>query len=80
MTSLRPKIDETFCKGCNICIAICPVKVYEEGRTASGRGFVVPTVKNPEKCMDGHRQKGEKKKCEMCVYVCPDQAIGWESE
>jgi 2-oxoglutarate ferredoxin oxidoreductase subunit delta len=74
---VHPKIDEKYCKGCNICVAICPVRVYSEGETASSRGYIVPRLGDPEKCVDSERGPAEKKKCELCIYVCPDQAITW---
>jgi 2-oxoglutarate ferredoxin oxidoreductase subunit delta len=74
------KIDEKYCKGCNICVAICPAKVYTEGKEVSVRGYIVPLISNPQKCVDAERGPGEKKKCELCIYACPDQAIGWEHE
>ena len=80
MTVVQLKIDETYCKGCNICVTICPVNVYIEGETVSAHGYVVPIVKTPELCVDGKRNQGEKKKCELCIYVCPDQAIEWANE
>jgi len=80
MTPVRPKIDETYCKGCNICVAICPVGVYTVGKSTSARGYVVPIIKKPQECVDSKRNPNEKKKCELCIYVCPDQAIDWENE
>lgn len=80
MSQPRPKIDENYCKGCNICVSICPVKVYAEGSAVSGRGYAVPLIAHPEKCVDARRAPDEKKKCELCIYVCPDQAIRWENE
>ncbi|MGD8979767.1 MAG: ferredoxin family protein [candidate division WOR-3 bacterium] len=76
---MRPRIDNDYCKGCNICVTMCPVNVYEEGKTASSRGYIVPEVAHPEKCVDRERAI-DKKKCEICMFVCPDQAIGWEDE
>lgn len=80
MSQARTKIDDNCCKGCNICVSICPVDVYAEGVAVSSRGYPVPVIAHPEKCMDARRGSGEKKKCELCVYVCPDQAIRWEHE
>jgi NAD-dependent dihydropyrimidine dehydrogenase PreA subunit len=54
--------------------------VYAEGSTLSARGYVVPVIKDVEKCVDRQRRPGEAKKCELCMYVCPDQAIAWENE
>ena len=80
MKGARPKIDEKYCKGCNICVSICPVGVYAEGSSPSERGYIVPVIKDTEKCVDRERGPNEKKKCELCIYVCPDQAIAWENE
>jgi len=77
---MQPRIDERFCKGCNICVAICPVGVYSEGENPSSRGYVVPRLEHPEKCVDNKRGPEVKKKCEICIYVCPDQAIIWGNE
>lgn len=76
---MRPRIDCDYCKGCNICVTICPVNVYEEGKNTSARGYVVPQIAHPEKCVDRDRAIGEQK-CEICIYACPDQAIEWEDE
>ena len=60
-------------------MTMCPVHVYEEGKNASARGYVVPEIVHPEKCVDRERPIS-KKKCEICMFVCPDQAIEWEDE
>jgi len=77
---MYPKINEAYCKGCNICVAICPVKVYADGEAISAHGYIVPIIKTPEVCVDSKRNAAEKKKCELCIYVCPDQAIMWEND
>jgi 2-oxoglutarate ferredoxin oxidoreductase subunit delta len=77
---MRIKIDPDYCKGCELCIVRCPVGVYEPGDVPSSKGYFVPLVVHPEKCLDGQRKSDEKKRCEMCILVCPDQAIGWENE
>jgi 2-oxoglutarate ferredoxin oxidoreductase subunit delta len=74
------KIDPKYCKGCELCIIKCPVGVYDPGDKPSAKGYVIPRIARPEKCLDAGRQPGERKRCEMCILVCPDQAIGWEGE
>lgn len=63
-----------------MCVVMCPVKVYSEGRTTGARGYMIPTIEYPEKCVDFKRNSGEKRKCELCILACPDQAIAWEDE
>ncbi|HOB42823.1 MAG: 4Fe-4S binding protein [Bacillota bacterium] len=52
-------VRQEWCKGCGICIAMCPKKVLE----AAADGKVV--VARPEDCI----------KCETCEIMCPDFAI-----
>jgi len=77
---MRIRIDPNYCKGCELCIIKCPVGVYEEGDTPSAKGYFVPRIAGPERCLDAGRKSGEKRHCELCILVCPDQAIGWENE
>jgi 2-oxoglutarate ferredoxin oxidoreductase subunit delta len=77
---MRLKIDPKYCKGCELCIVKCPVGVYDPGEEPSDKGFVIPRIARPEKCLDAGRGPGEKRRCEMCILVCPEHAIGWEGE
>ncbi len=54
-----PVVNKARCKGCGLCIAFCPKKVYE----ADFEGKCV--LKNPEVCIG----------CMICDYRCPDFAI-----
>lgn len=80
MSNARTKINLDYCKGCNLCVTICPVKVYEEGDTVSPKGYIVPKIIDAEKCIDYKRSPDEEKRCELCILVCPDQAISWGNE
>jgi len=75
---MKAEINPKYCKGCNICIYICPKKCFSEGDEISELGFYVPHVPAPEKCFN-HGRTGEMM-CELCVLSCPDQAIGWVRE
>ena len=55
-------IRQAWCKGCGICIAFCPKKVYE----ADAYGH--PKVTDESKCI----------LCMLCVQRCPDFAIDVE--
>ncbi|CAB3287326.1 putative 2-oxoglutarate oxidoreductase, delta subunit [Methanocaldococcus lauensis] len=59
------KINEDFCKGCEICIVVCPKKVYEKSKKLNKRGVYPPIPVNADKCT----------LCNLCILQCPDQAI-----
>jgi 2-oxoglutarate ferredoxin oxidoreductase subunit delta len=67
-----------FCKGCNICVLVCPSRVFAEGTEVSELGYTPPLITNPEKCPNHRRVRKKEAVCEMCVLSCPDQALFWE--
>lgn len=75
---MKTAIDLRHCKGCNICIYICPRKCYSRGSEISPTGYFAAVVSAPEKCYNHNRQG--KLICELCVLSCPDQAISWVPE
>jgi 2-oxoglutarate ferredoxin oxidoreductase subunit delta len=60
------RIDDRRCKGCELCIEVCPQKVL---------------FMSPEIGPNGHYQAYFNEKdarctaCRLCVIVCPDVAI-----
>ena len=58
-------IDGKICKGCQLCISICPKDVFEAGNKVNDKGFVIPEVAHQDKCI----------KCKLCEISCPDLAI-----
>ncbi|HPN72667.1 MAG TPA: 4Fe-4S binding protein [Candidatus Omnitrophota bacterium] len=59
------KIDSEKCKGCLLCVKVCPRGVIRQadGVNSSGQRYVV--VDDPEKCVG----------CGLCFIMCPDCAI-----
>ena len=53
------EIDEAWCKGCDVCVALCP----ERCLTLTARQ--VATVRRPEACSG----------CRVCEWLCPDFAV-----
>jgi len=53
------RINLTWCKTCNICIALCPKKVFDADQDGK------PVVSHPDACTQ----------CAMCWMHCPDFAI-----
>ncbi|MFX1261199.1 MAG: 4Fe-4S binding protein [Promethearchaeota archaeon] len=58
-------IDNKMCKGCHICISVCPHAVLEKADEVDNRGFFLPVVVNLDAC----------KVCRICEMECPDFAI-----
>ena len=59
------QINKDACKGCGICIAMCPVKILEFSDNLNKRGVHFPEVTDESKCT----------RCENCMIYCPDFAM-----
>ncbi len=53
------RVNRNYCKGCGICIQMCPEDVY--GADRDGK----PLLVQPDRCIW----------CERCETYCPDFAI-----
>ncbi len=61
-------VDKACCKGCYICLSICPKNIFVKSRQRNTYGTAMPGVESPEKCIT----------CRMCERMCPDGAIDVE--
>lgn len=57
-------VDDTLCKGCNLCIEFCPSKALSPKNEMTKKGVFPPQV-DEEKCT----------LCGTCTLYCPDFAI-----
>jgi len=64
------EIKQEWCKGCYICVELCPREVLERDETAFVRGFHPVVVVRPEDCS----------LCRLCELLCPDLAIAVSEE
>jgi len=61
-------IDERYCKGCLICVEVCPTSAIASSDRINARGYVIPVEKDMSIC----------KVCGLCELMCPDFAIAIE--
>lgn len=59
------QISEDICKGCGLCIVVCPEGILELGHTLNKRGVPFPQIIDESRCTD----------CQNCMIYCPDFAI-----
>lgn len=63
--ALKHIIDTERCKGCGLCIDVCPKKVLEFTERVNAKGHFPARQGRPEDCIH----------CTLCCVVCPDVAI-----
>ena len=67
----RVTVNEQACKGCGLCVSVCPKKIMVLNRDKfNERGYNPATVIDLEQCIA----------CAMCAIMCPDSAIKVEKE
>ncbi|UCG08510.1 MAG: ferredoxin family protein [Desulfobacterales bacterium] len=58
-------IDKDRCKGCGLCVIVCPKKVLEISNELNAKGYFPAHQARPEDCIQ----------CAICCTMCPDVAI-----
>ncbi len=64
----RIKINNEKCKGCYLCISVCPKQVIAVSKALNHQGYY--PAKSTDKS-DDPKCTG----CAMCATICPDVAI-----
>jgi len=54
-------ITDYLCKGCSLCIGVCPPKVLVQGKALNRQGYYAVTY-------TGSGCTG----CGICFYICPE--------
>ena len=63
--SYKHTIDKDRCKGCGLCVTVCPKSVLELSNEVSSNGYFPAFQARPEDCIH----------CAICCTMCPDVAI-----
>ncbi len=61
----KPVIAVEKCKGCFLCIRVCPKNILEKSTAINGQGVNYPVCNDESKCIA----------CTFCATMCPDAAI-----
>lgn len=71
MAKGRVTFNEDLCKGCELCVAACPVKIISlDKEKMNKKGYNPATVKEMDKCIA----------CQSCALMCPDVVITVERD
>jgi 2-oxoglutarate ferredoxin oxidoreductase subunit delta len=60
------EIDEERCKGCGLCISVCPQKIIRFSERFNSKGYHPAEQNDPEGKCNG---------CGFCYMMCPDVCI-----
>ena len=58
-------VDKDRCKGCGLCVTVCPKNVLEISDEINTKGYFPAYQARPEDCIF----------CALCCTMCPDVAI-----
>ena len=58
-------VDIEKCKGCEVCIPVCPTGVIQLAEDVNAKGYHYLYMANPDACTG----------CANCAIVCPDGVI-----
>lgn len=58
-------IENERCKGCGLCVTVCPKKVLELSEQVNTKGYFPAYQARPDDCIH----------CALCCTMCPDVAI-----
>jgi 2-oxoglutarate ferredoxin oxidoreductase subunit delta len=58
-------IERNRCKGCELCVHVCPKQVLAMSKDINDKGYFFSHVVNQPACIG----------CRFCAFICPDVAI-----
>ena len=66
MPDSRVTFDDDRCKGCSLCVSVCPRKIIAlDTKRMNARGFHPAALTDPQACIA----------CAFCAMMCPDSVI-----
>lgn len=65
MAEKKLTIDKERCKGCDLCVSVCPSGLLTMSKDLNKKGARYVTLTAPDKCTG----------CGLCYTVCPECCI-----
>lgn len=66
MSKWTVRFDQERCKGCELCISVCPKNILKiNGESINSQGYNPVEITDIEECIG----------CQSCAIMCPDLAI-----
>ncbi len=65
ITAMRIKIDTERCKGCGLCVNVCPKHTLQMSESTNKSGYLYIEIIDGEECTG----------CGLCFQMCPDLVI-----
>jgi 2-oxoglutarate ferredoxin oxidoreductase subunit delta len=62
----RIVVNTEACKGCELCVTICPSRLIQLAESFNSKGYRPAELVDPEDRCTG---------CTLCAMICPDAAI-----
>ena len=66
----RLHVNANYCKGCSLCIEVCPKGAIVLSNSMNAKGYILPEPGDMRLCTA----------CGLCEIVCPDFAIAIEKD
>ena len=71
MAKGKVSFNQEYCKGCGLCVSVCPKKILElDTSQTNAKGYNPAHVTNIEECIG----------CMSCALMCPDSVITVERD
>ena len=65
MENAKGYVREDRCKGCELCVSVCPRQILVMSEDINQKGFRFAVITDATKCIG----------CAFCARMCPDVAI-----
>ena len=65
MAKFDVRIGIETCKGCELCVSVCPKKIMKISSYINNKGYRPSEVITMDECVG----------CKSCALICPDGAI-----